>query len=192
MQVVVVIPIRRIWTVVTHRHCGIATAALQQRRSGGRASLNRFRNHRGNRAREISRNRERVRIVEIVHQRVHGQVRQRPMIPLETAYRNRIRINEFPMQELHCGIKRINVEGEGNNRRTVDAVLRRRRLGKRVGNDGEICGNLHAPSIPQASDSYKASIDGITKRPLRASLWGHAGRGHSGKQGLSDLTSLEK
>ena len=41
------------------------------------------------------------------------------MIPLETAYRNRIRINEFPMQELHCGIKRINVEGEGNNRRTV-------------------------------------------------------------------------
>ena len=114
------------------------------------------------------------------------------MIPLETAYRNRIRINEFPMQELHCGIKRINVEGEGNNRCTVDAVLRRRRLGKRVGNDGEICGNLHAPSIPQASDSYKVSIDGITKRPLRASLWGHAGRGRSGKQGLSDLTSLEK
>ena len=97
------------------------------------------------------------------------------MIPLETAYRNRVRINEFPMQELHCGIKRINVEGEGNNRCTVDAVLRRRRLGKRVGNDGEICGNLHAPSISQASDSYKVSIDGITKHnetTPAASLWG--------------------
>ena len=31
MQVIVVILIRRIWTVVTHRHCGIAAAALQQR-----------------------------------------------------------------------------------------------------------------------------------------------------------------
>ena len=78
------------------------------------------------------------------------------------------------MQELHCRIKRINVEGEGNNRRTVDAVSGGA-LGKRVGNDGEICGNLHAPSIPQASDSYKVSIDGITKHnetTPAAGLWG--------------------
>ena len=73
MQIVVMILIWRIWTVVTHRHCGITAAALQQRRGGGRASLNRFRNHRGNRAREISRNRERVRIVEIVHRASTGR-----------------------------------------------------------------------------------------------------------------------
>ena len=77
------------------------------------------------------------------------------MVPLETAHRNGIGIDEFPMQKLHGRVELVDIEGEGNDRSAVDAVLRRRRLGERVGNDGEICGNLHASSIAHARDATR-------------------------------------
>ena len=45
MQIVVAILIWRIWTVVTHRHCGITAAALHERREAADASLISFQNH---------------------------------------------------------------------------------------------------------------------------------------------------
>ena len=55
------------------------------------------------------------------------------MVPLETAHRNGIGIDEFPMQKLHGRVELVDIEGEGNDRSAVDAVLRRRRLANASG-----------------------------------------------------------
>ena len=55
------------------------------------------------------------------------------MVPLEAAHRNGIGIDEFPMQELHGRVELVDIEGEGNDRSAVDAVLRRRALANASG-----------------------------------------------------------
>ena len=68
--------IRWVRAVVTHGDRGIGAATGQQRRSGGRAALHGFGNHRGNGTGEIGRNRQRMGIIEVVHQRINRQIRQ--------------------------------------------------------------------------------------------------------------------
>ena len=99
------------------------------------------------------------------------------MVPLETAYRNGIRIDEFPMQELHGVHELVNVEGEGNNRVPSMQFSGGAALAN-VGNDGEICGNLHASSIAHARDATRpyervtpVSIDAIAANTCTETTW---------------------
>jgi hypothetical protein len=60
------------------------------------------------------------------------------MNPLESAYGNRIGVDELPVQILGGWVEIIDVEREGDDGRPIDEVLRRRCGGELIGDDGEI------------------------------------------------------
>ena len=134
--------VRRLRTVVPHDHRRVSAAA-QELGGRGVAPLHGLGNHGRQLTGEVRRDGQRMRIIEVVHQRINRQIGHGPVNPLEAADRNRIRVHELPVQVAGLGIHIIDVEREGDHRHATIEIFRGRSLGEIVRDDGEIGGNLH-------------------------------------------------
>ena len=170
VQRIVVVLVGRLGPVVAHRHLRIRAA--DQLARGRRAALHGLGNHGGQLPGEVRRNLQCMGIVEVVHQRVDGQIRDRPVNPFESADRDGVGVGERPVQVPGGGIDLVDIEREGDDGHAVGAVFGRGGFGEVVGHHREVSGNLHVSSIAHERD-VRHPAAGHTARDGRPAATSH-------------------